>query len=125
LLRRREEIEALWNACTLLARENNLPERCASALIDAAYGLRIRRGSYQTAVEGSTGEEISKQTATRDLTTMVERDLLNPVGERRSRYYLAGIRPTELLAHTQASRPRQTDEDPFVVVRDRRQLSLT
>jgi hypothetical protein len=61
MLRRREEIEELWNACTLLAQESNLPERCASALMDAAYGLRIRRGSYQAAVEGSTGEEISNR----------------------------------------------------------------
>jgi hypothetical protein len=56
---------------------------------------------------------------------MVERDLLDPVGERRSRYYLAGNRPTKLFAQTQSGSPPQSDEDPFVVVRDRRQLSLT
>lgn len=125
MLRRRNEIEQLWNACTLLTRESNLPERCASALMDAAYGLRIRRGSYRAAVEASTGEEISKQTATRDLTAMVERDLLHPVGERRSRYYLAGDRPTQLFAQTQSSQLPRSDDDPFELVRDRRQLSLT
>ncbi len=123
--RRRSEIEQLWNACTSLAQESNLPERCASALMDAAYGLRIRRGSYQTAVEASTGEEISKQTATRDLAAMVERDLLHPVGERRSRYYLAGDKPTQLFAQTQSSQLPSSEDDPFELVRERRQLSLT
>lgn len=125
MLRRRQEIEELWNSCSALAEKSGLPERCAVALMDAAYGLRIRRGSYRTSVEGVTGEEVSEQTASRDLRAMVDQELLEPLGERRARYYLAGPRPIEIRNQVKASRPPRTDEDPFMVVRDRRQLSLT
>jgi Fic family protein len=125
MLRRRQEIEELWNSCFALVEKSGLPERCAVALVDAAYGLRIRRGSYRTSVEEVTGEEVSEQTASRDLRAMVDQGLLNPMGERRARYYLAGPKPTEIRHQVKASRPPRADEDPFAVVRDRRQLSLT
>jgi Fic family protein len=51
MLRRREEIEVLWNACLAVAGEKGLPERCAAGIMDAAYGLRLRRGSYRGSVE--------------------------------------------------------------------------
>jgi len=125
MLRRRQEIEELWNSCFALVEQSGLPERCAVALMDAAYGLRIRRGSYRTSVEGVTGEEVSEQTASRDLRAMVDQRLLAPMGERRARYYLAGPKPTAIRNQVKASRPPRAEEDPFVVVRDRRQLSLT
>ena len=125
MLRRREEAEGLWSGCLALVEPRGLPERCAAALMDAAYGLRVRRGSYRTAVETSTGEEISNQTATRDLQAMADRGLLKPIGERRSRYYLAGPGPTELYARITATRPPEAHRDPFVVVHERRQLSLS
>jgi Fic family protein len=122
--RRRNEIEQLWNACVALADANRLPERCAAALMDAAYGLRIRRGSYQTSVEGVAGEEISEQTASRDLMSMVRIGLLDPVGERRARYYLAGEDARQRWNAIRAARPPKESVDPFAVVRERRQLSL-
>ena len=125
MLRRREEIEALWNACAALAERNGLPERCAAALMDSAYGLRIRRGSYQTSVDAVIGEEISEQTASRDLRAMVDKGLLAPFGERRARYYLAGVEPVELREQVRATRPPKATDDPFEIVRSRRQLSLT
>lgn len=125
MLRRRQEAEELWNGCLELTERTGLPERSATALVDAAYGLRIRRGSYRTAVETGTGDEISPQTATRDLQAMADHGLLEPIGERRNRYYLAGREPAELRNSVRAGRRPETDDDPFVVVRDRRQLSLT
>lgn len=124
MLRRREEIEQIWNACVALAESHGLPERCAAALMDASYGLRLRRGSYRASAKSVTGEEISEQTASRDLRAMVDRRLLAPLGERRARYYLAGIEPVELHEQVRANRPSQTTNDPFVVARERRQLSL-
>jgi Fic family protein len=123
-VRRREEIEHLWNACAELAKRESLPERCASGLIDAAYGFRIRRGGYKSAVEVSLAEEISDLTATRDLKAMVDRGLLETVGERRARYYLGSESLLELRAQIRASRLPKAVEDPFAVVRGRRQLSL-
>ena len=125
MLRRRQEAEELWNGCLELAETQGLPERCATALVDSAYGLRIRRGSYRTAVETGVGEEISNQTATRDLQAMADHGLLEPIGERRNRYYLAGPAPTRLYATLTANRPSDADQDPFAVVREKRQLSLT
>lgn len=123
--RRRAEIEDLWNGCFALAENSGLPERCAAALMDAAYGLRVRRGNYRASVETVAGAEISEQTASRDLKAMIDLDLLEPVGERRSRYYLAGAAARNLRAEIRARRPPRATDDPFEVVHERRQLSLT
>ncbi|HEY5708909.1 MAG TPA: Fic family protein [Solirubrobacterales bacterium] len=125
MLRRRQEAEELWNGCLALTENVGLPERCATALVDAAYGLRIRRGSYRTAVEEGMGDEISLQTATRDLQALADRGLLEPIGERRNRHYLAGRDPAALREQVKASRRSTAEDDPFALVRDRRQLSLT
>jgi Fic family protein len=125
MLRRREEIEALWNACQLAADRKGLPERCASGIMDAAYGLRLRRGSYRSSVETATGDEISDLTASRDLKAMVDAGLLTAVGERRGRYYLAGEEVTQLRARARTERSPKVADDPFTLVRERRQLSLT
>jgi Fic family protein len=123
--RRRAEIEELWNGCVALAERNALPERCAAALVDTAYGLRIRRGSYRSAGEEMTGEQISEQTASRDLKAMVDLGLLEAVGERRARYYLGGAEAKALRGAIRAKRPPRETDDPFGIVRERRQLSLT
>ncbi|HEY2333966.1 MAG TPA: Fic family protein [Solirubrobacterales bacterium] len=125
MLRQRQEIEELWNGCVGLTEGKGLPERCAVALIDAAYGLRIRRSSYQASAEEVAGEEISQQTASRDLRAMVDDGLLEPFGERRARYYVAGPKPAELRERIRAGRLPREATDPFAVVRDKRQLSLT
>ncbi|HET7053603.1 MAG TPA: Fic family protein [Solirubrobacterales bacterium] len=125
LQRRRVEAEELWNGCVELAESSGLPERCAAALVDTAYGLRIRRGSYQSAGLAMTGEEISNQSASRDLKRMVDLGLLRTVGERRARYYLAGEEPKALRESIRAKRPPRETDDPFRIVRERRQLSLT
>jgi Fic family protein len=125
MLRRREEIEDLWNACLAVVDDKGLPERCASGIMDASYGLRLRRGSYRSSVEAVTGDEISDLTASRDLKAMVDAGLLAAVGERRGRYYLAGDDVTKLRAKVRAERSPKVADDPFTLVRERRQLSLT
>src|SRR5258707_7444915 len=69
-MRRRAEIESLWNSCVELAESNGLPERCAAGLMDAAIGLRIRRKIYRSSAEASVGEELSDLTASQNLTAM-------------------------------------------------------
>jgi Fic family protein len=123
-MRRREEIETLWNSCAGLAEENRLPERCAAGLMDAAIGLRIRRQNYRSSAETAVGEELSDLTATRDLKAMVDVNLLEAVGERRARYYVAGDTLTALRDRVRESRPPKSAEDPFRIARDRRQLKL-
>lgn len=124
-MRRREEIETLWNSCAELADSNRLPERSAAGLMDAAIGLRIRRQTYRASAEAAVGEEISDLTASRDLKAMVDADLLEAVGERRARYYLAGSTLTALRETVRAKRPPKSADDPFRIIEDRRQLKLT
>ncbi len=125
VLRRREEIEGLWNVCTSLAEQHRLPERCAAGLMDAAYGLRLRRGSYRSTAAAVAGDEISDLTATRDLKAMVDAGLLQAVGERRGRYYVAVDELTEARRKVRLSRSPRAEDDPFQVVEERRQLTLT
>lgn len=123
-MRRREEIEKLWNACVQLTEARNLSERCAAGLMDAALGVRIRRKVYRSSTEAATGEEISDLTASRDLKALVDADLLEPVGERRARYYLAGETLSGLWEEIRSQRPPEAEDDPFAIVRERRQLKL-
>ena len=125
MLRRRREIEELWNDCLSLVESRSLPERCAAGAMNAAYGLRLRRGSYRSVAEDAVGEEVSNQTASRDLKAMLDARLLEAVGERRRRYYLAGDEVRGLWHAIRAKRPPTEIDDPFNVVRERRQLSLS
>jgi Fic family protein len=123
-LRRIEEIERLYARCSELASEHRLPERCAAGLADIALGLRLRRNSYRSVVESSTGEEISELTATRDLQAMVRAGLLLPQGETRGRYYVGSPAVLAARAAIRADRPPRDDYDPFVVAERELQLSL-
>jgi Fic family protein len=123
-MRRREEIENLWNSCAQLATANRLPERCAAGLMDAAFGLRIRRQTYRSSTAAATGDEVSDLTASRDLKAMVDAELLHAVGERRARYYLAGETLSALREEIRSGRPPKSADDPFQIVREGRQLKL-
>ncbi|HYQ79159.1 MAG TPA: Fic family protein [Solirubrobacterales bacterium] len=123
-MRRREEIEGLWNECVELTNRHRLPERCAAGLMDAAIGARIRRKVYRSSVGAAMGEEVSDLTASRDLKAMVAAGLLEAVGERRGRYYLAGETLNRLRELQRSKRSPKSADDPFSIVRDRRQLKL-
>src|SRR6476646_680156 len=123
-MRRREEIEGLWNECVELTNRHRLPERCAAGLMAAAIGARIRRKVYRSSVGAAMGEEVSGLTASRDLKAMVAAGLLEAVGERRGRYYLAGETLNRLRELQRSKRSPKSADDPFSIVRDRRQLKL-
>jgi Fic family protein len=123
-LRRIEEIERLYARCSELAAKHRLPDRCAAGLSDIALGLRLRRNSYRSVVESSTGEEISELTATRDLQAMVRAGLLLPLGETRGRYYVGSPAILAMRAAMRADRSPRDDYDPFVVAERELQLSL-
>ncbi len=125
LLQRREEIEVLWLACFELVEKHGLAERCTAALMDAAYGFRVRRRSYQAAADLSWGEGVSDVTASRDLKAMVQKGLLEPVGERRSRHYLARPELTALREEIRSRRAPREERDPFTIVQRGEQLTLT
>jgi len=124
MLRRIQETESLYVECSELAAKRGLPERTAGALSEAAYGFRIRNASYRAIVEVTAGETISDLTASRDLRALVEAKLLEPIGERRGRYYLATPEVSAIREALRTSREPRETADPFDVAASRRQLTL-
>lgn len=112
LLNRTSESERMWRELEALVAQNHLSDRTVTALFDAAYGLRIRNATYR-AVLGDSGEEITEQTASSDLRRLVEADLLEPVGERRGRHYVASRAVREIHQRIRADRQAKDRTDPF------------
>lgn len=110
LHQRVRDSEKLWSALVKLV--GNEDDRALLALYDAAYGLRIRRSTYRKILE-DMGEEVSEQTAGRDLKSLADRGLLIPHGERRGRYYVASASVRNLLREIKQSRDPRDDRDPF------------
>lgn len=123
MLRRFEEVEGLYNECSALAERHGLPERTAGALAEAAYGFRLRNGSYRAIVDITADEQISELTASRDLRALVDATLLEPVGERRGRYYLGSQGLLGVRARIRRGRKPKDLGDPFD--RAGRQLELS
>ena len=108
--------EQVWVGLEALARANRAPERVVPALFDAIFGYRVRRGTYMAAL-ADAGEEVSEQTATRDLKTLVEAKLLEPHGDKRGRHYTAAGPLIELRDSARAARTPTHGVDPFEATR--------
>lgn len=124
LLRRIEESEQLWDALTQLAAAKSAPERSVAGLYDASIGFRLRNASYRSAVASAEGEDITDQTASRDLKILVDTGLLEAFGERRGRYYRASKDLLNESAAIRSRRRRQLEDDPFEIVAARAQPQL-
>lgn len=103
-LQRVEDLGRLWGAAEDLLAKQRLPDRATVALVDAAMGFRVRNATYRPAAD------ISDQVASRDLKLLVDAGLLEPVGERRGRYYVASDKLREIAKGTTQAAPI---EDPF------------
>ncbi|GAB3254430.1 Fic family protein [Kineosporia babensis] len=113
MLRRVDESAKLWIGLEDLAAGHHLPERCLTALFDAVSGLRVRNATYRSSLRESGEEEISFQTAGRDLKQMADADLLVPTGERRTRAYTAGQELLLLRRRIVEQRDPRDDSNPF------------
>jgi Fic family protein len=111
LRQRVRDSERLWAALVKLI--GNEDDRSLLALYDAAFGLRIRRGTYRKMLE-EVGEEITEQTAGRDLKSLADRGFLVPHGERRGRYYVASSSVRNVLRDIKRDRDPRDDRDPFL-----------
>ena len=111
LQRRVRESEELWNELERVREREGLPERSISAMFDAAYGLRVRNATYRAGLADE--EEMTEQTASRDLRQLVEAGLLQAKGERRGRYYLPGEELRALRAQIFQKRNPKDRSDPF------------
>jgi len=107
LLRRNAVLGRIMNELESLIAANDFPSRYALALIDAAYGFKVRNQRYREE------NEISDVVASRDLKEMSDRGLLEPIGEKRGRYYVAA-RP--LIEIALKCRDDTRSADPYEIV---------
>ena len=112
LQRRVKTSERLWTSLESLVRAKGLPERSIPALFDATNGYRLRRSTYTAALRDN-GDEVSDQTATRDLKTLVDAGFLTAQGDKRGRVYTAAEPLIQIGSEARASRHAERLEDPF------------
>lgn len=82
LLRRAGEAERVWSALDAERQRAGLDERNLSTLYKASTGARVDRADHLDSTD------VSERVASSDLKRMVDVGLLEPVGEKRGRYYL-------------------------------------
>jgi len=123
-VRRIEEIEELSRRCSSMANAHKLPERVSGGLMEAALGFRLRNAPYRSVTEASAGETISELTASRDLKAMVDAGLLEPVGEKRGRFYLAADELRRVHLAVRNSRPARDNYDPYLIAQQQLELPL-
>jgi Fic family protein len=111
MLRRVKESERLWRDLEEIVERRRLPGRTLTALFDAAQGLRVRNATYRASLAGA--DEITLQTATRDLGDLVTADLLVARGKARGRHYVASPTLGKIRKSIVDSRDPRDDSDPF------------
>jgi len=112
LLLRVRESEQMYSRLEEIATKNGLHERTTVALFDAALGLRVRRATYR-AYFADSDEEMSEQTASRDLRQLVSAGLLVARGEKRGRFYVGSPEVLALRQDIVKRRRIRDDSDPF------------
>lgn len=109
LQRRFAEAERLWTTIDSLVSLHRLPDRAAEALFDALLGLRVTRPAYVKRAD------VEERTATRDLSRLVELDLLEPHGNTRGRFYSAGAPLREQMKQIRNQRAPLSDPYPSLI----------
>lgn len=104
LIRRNTEIGTIWLEIERIRQGLGLPERTEGPLMDAAFGYKVRNQRYREE------NEISDVVASRDLKRLTDAGLLEPVGEKRGRYYVAGKPLREIVMK---NREKRRSPDPY------------
>jgi Fic family protein len=116
LVRRANESERRWDAISTEGKRLRLPDRALPALFNASMGFRLRNASYRELAD------VSDTLASRDLRSLVQAEVLEPIGAARGRFYQATPR---LRALDQSIREaRRPLEDPFDLVAAEQTLGL-
>lgn len=107
LLVQDQKLQRVWLATTEILKKRRLMERMVWALADASIGIRVRNSSYRNQVQ------ITNESASKDLRTLVMEGLLIPKGERKGRYYEAS---DELRSVAKSVSTPWSANDPFDLV---------
>ncbi|MFL4973386.1 MAG: Fic family protein [Microvirga sp.] len=102
LIKRNTQIGRVWNEIERVRRELGLPERCELVLMDATFGYKVRNQRHREQ------NDLSEVVASRDLRRLTDLGLLEAIGEKRGRYYVAG-KPLEEIAEKCADRRRASN----------------
>lgn len=116
-MRRQAAIAKLWSEIETEISRRSLPPRSDVSLVHAAMGLRLRNSTYRSEAG------VTYDVAGRDLKFLVDAGLLEPVGEKRGRTYVASQQLRELADRVRTSLPPIV-EDPFTIVRPTTQQQL-
>jgi Fic family protein len=84
LKKRNTQIGQVWAEIARITDQHKLHERMQAPLMDAAFGYKVRNQRHRTE------NDISEVVASRDLKMLSDLELLQPIGEKRGRYYVAG-----------------------------------
>lgn len=87
---RQHEMSLVWNEIEVAGAHAGLPGRATPPLVEAAFGFRIRNPGYRALAR------VSQLVASRDLKQLVDAGLLEALGERRGRMYVASASLKEL-----------------------------
>lgn len=119
LIQRNRAMSRAFEAIGRLIEKHRLPQRVEMALADATFGYRVKSGPYQTE------NNVSDVVASRDLRNLCDLGFLQPVGEKRGRYYVAGDILKEIYTKARADDVRASD--PYELVKQaelKKQLPL-
>ena len=103
LIKRNAVMGRTWEELEKVIKAHALPGRVELALMDAAFGYKVRNGRYRQQ------NELSDVVASRDLKKLCDLGLLDPIGEKRGRYYTAAAPLMAIMArcrdNTKAGNP--------------------
>jgi Fic family protein len=107
IMKRNAHIGRVWEEVGRLRKQHGLPERVEGALVEGAFGYQVRNPRYREE------NEISDVVASRDLKRLCELGFLQPIGEKRGRYYIAA---PALMAIPDRTRDGGRAADPYDLV---------
>ena len=108
LMKRNAHIGRVWGEIAELIRQHGLNERVEGPLLEAAFGHKVRNNNRYR-----EESDISDAVAGRDLRRLCEIDLLQPVGDKRGRYYIASGVLRDIAFRT---RDERQAGDPYEIV---------
>jgi Fic family protein len=110
--RRSKQAEKLWEAAEREVSQAGLPERCTDPMFYTLGGRRLRNATYRQILP-----DVSQNLASRDLTDMVRAELLEPVGEKRGRYYMPveRLRRISFRVRQEVGQQHPLDADPYAL----------
>jgi Fic family protein len=103
LIQRGNTMAQVSFAVEIIAAKHKIPDRSVNTLINAAFGMRVRSSQYQA------DNSVSDVVAGKDLRKLCDIGLLNPIGEKRGRYYLATDSLKEIYRTARAGDVRVND----------------